>query len=182
MHFIGTMGGLFLSAFVFATVFSMSGCSSREQDGDTAREGPADPADPYAWSIPWGPGTITGEAFRRQRGGDIVTCAGEDVFAIPSGPLTSQFVLDLTMGWDGDTADSVMAYSRRWKCNRNGEFSFVGLPFGEWILLTSVEWRAGRESQGGWVSGVAEITADGPNHEIIMTSSANTAHSRRIQE
>ena len=182
MRFVGTMGSRFLGAFVFATVFSMSGCSGREQDGETTQENTTDPADPYAWSKPWGPGTITGEAFRRQRGGGIVTCAGEDVFAIPSGPLTSQFVLDRTMGWDGDTEDSVMAYSRRWKCNRNGEFSFVGLPIGKWILLTSVEWRAGRGSQGGWVSGIAEITADGLNHEIIMTSLANAAYSRRIQE
>ena len=158
MRSVGTTGSLFLSAFVFATVFSMSGCSGREQDGDTTQENtadPADPPDPYAWSKPWGPGTITGEAFRRQRGGDIVTCAGEDVFAIPSGPLTSQFVLDLRMGRDGDTSDSVMAYSRRWKCNRNGEFSFVGLPVGKWHLLTSVKWRVGYESQGGWVSGIA---------------------------
>jgi hypothetical protein len=82
------------------------------------------------WSKP-GPAAISGQAFLRTVGGDVKTCAGQDVSLMPG----TQY--------------------------NDGRFSFGGLSARLWIVVVDVTWSVpgenGLERQGGVLSKTVDV-------------------------
>lgn len=97
-----------------------------------------------------GNSALTGQAFLRQRGGTVVTCAGSTVTLVPASPYFRALVAaimagerqDLHVGMDPDVA-------RTTSCDAQGNFSFRDVPAGSWIVATRVTWQAGRYGEQG---------------------------------
>lgn len=123
---------------------------------------------PYATQ---GASGIKGQAFLRQRGGGVVTCAGSRVTLTPS----TAFFLHLAIldtarrphpRIEGDL--NLMAQVRRETvCDAQGNFSFSGLPAGKWLVSTQVTWIVGNRQQGGLVSKHVETTTQGEAIALI---------------
>jgi hypothetical protein len=140
------------------------------------------PADVEAATAMLSPGTSTvkGSALIRQRGGGVVTCAGNDVFLIPAtGSATSELrrVFGDDKGYVPRGGDPLMGGgklvvppkpNRQGVCNAQGFFTFANLRAGKWYVMTTVVWSAGNESQGGTMLGTAEV-AEGQETEIVLS-------------
>ena len=116
-----------------------------------------------AQMIEGGQNTVKGNAFMRQQGGGVVTCAGEEVTMIPAtayAQLRMQYVY-------GNTKSGVVKYmpnveffpnpdeyqnlTRRTRCDSQGNFLFERVADGDFYFVTSVNWQAGNTSQGGFI-------------------------------
>jgi hypothetical protein len=126
-----------------------------------------------------GTGTIKGSALIRQRGGGVVTCAGNEVYLIPateSGTRELRRIFgsagyvrrggDTTMG--GGTLVAPPQPNRKGVCNAQGFFTFDRVKPGDWYVMTSVVWSVGDSYQGGTLLGSAQI-ADGGEAEIVLS-------------
>lgn len=127
-----------------------------------------------------GTSTIKGSALIRQRGGGVVTCAGNDVFLVPA-TLTATSELRRVFGDDkgyvhrgGDPflggGKLVMPPqpNRQSVCNAQGFFTFANVRDGKWYVMTSVMWTSADEHQGGTLLGSAEV-AEGQEAEIVLS-------------
>jgi hypothetical protein len=104
---------------------------------------------------------IKGNAFMRQQGGGIVTCAGQFVYLVPATQYATERVRAI-YGSDERGAVSgllriqfdpeVSAYRELVKtsrCDSQGNFSFEGVADGSFYLNTLVSWQVGGVAQGG---------------------------------
>lgn len=126
-----------------------------------------------------GTSTIRGSALLRQRGGGVVTCAGNDVFLIPATDSASRELRrifgsdqgyvprggDASLG--GGTLVAPPEPNRRAACNAQGFFSFDGVRPGRWYLMTIVTWTVGDQYQGGTLLGMAEVS-EGGEIEVVL--------------
>jgi len=140
------------------------------------------PADMEVASAMLTPGasTIKGSALLRQRGGGVVTCAGNDVFLIPGTESGSQELRrvfgadqgyvrrggDATIG--GGTLVAPPEPNRRTVCNAQGFFTFDGVRPGKWYIMTTVVWTVGDEYQGGALLTVAQAI-EGREIEVVLS-------------
>ena len=127
-----------------------------------------------------GTSTIKGSALIRQRGGGVVTCAGNEVFLVPAtASATSE--LHRVFGGDegyvprggdplvgGGTLVEPPTPHRPSVCNAQGFFSFANVRAGKWYVITSIVWMAGENNQGGTLLGTAEV-AEGQETEIVLS-------------
>ena len=128
----------------------------------------------FLWSKAEGKGTITGQAFLRTRGGDVKTCAGSEVIAVPDNAYTRESRTAALTNQYSDIRWSPHYYDYRRKvtCDAQGRFTFRNLPAGKWGVGTRVFWEAptgrGLETQGG---GLAQFVTleEGQTVEIIMS-------------
>ena len=108
--------------------------------------------------------TVNGSAFLRQRGGDVVTCAGSIVSLIPAGKhamermdilyggiatvsaITHRLTDDPPRGFPEDSPE-YLQYRRVTRCDAEGKFKFPNVSVGSYFITTSVEWEA-REYYG----------------------------------
>lgn len=127
-----------------------------------------------------GQGVLIGNAFMRQQGGGVVTCAGSPVFVIPAtayaiermqslyqGPVlanATSFRKSLDAQYDTlvrKFAPDPPAYTeltRRTTCDAQGNFSFNGLKDGRYFVSTAVSWSTGSwRQQGGNLASQVEI-------------------------
>lgn len=142
------------------------GCAPRETvtvDADVSQEDLA----PYQ-----APGTasVTGQGFMRQRGGTVVTCAGEDVYLVPDLPPIRNAIQALAGGHEVE-----LAGARRWgpaahrsQCDAQGNFAFENLPAATWQVLTTVSWEVDRRPQGGGLARVV-TTTEGEVTNVLLT-------------
>jgi hypothetical protein len=119
-----------------------------------------------------GTSTIKGSALLRQRGGGVVTCAGNDVFLIPATESTSQELRRIfgseqgyvprggTETFGGGTLVAAPEPNRRTLCNAQGFFTFNNVRAGKWHIMTSVIWTVGEDHQGGTLLGTTEVAVD----------------------
>lgn len=97
-----------------------------------------------------GSANIYGQGFLRQKGGGTVTCAGNEVFLLPSTPFFREVVEIFKSGRKPELPPSVDAsIARRGQCDAQGNFSFANLPSGAWLVATQVKWAVGYATQGG---------------------------------
>jgi hypothetical protein len=94
----------------------------------------------YISYLKQGSNKVTGQAFLRQKGGGIVTCAGEEVTLYPN---TDYF--NNMYGIRGDyiehkQLENENSLVRQTKCDAQGNFEFYNIPAGNWALKTDVEW------------------------------------------
>jgi hypothetical protein len=117
---------------------------------------------------------IKGQAFLRQRGGGVVTCAGEGVLLFPDTTFFQLLINEARAGKqiNAQTFDDprYKYMMRKGQCDAQGNFSFAGLPAGEWLLLTNVAWRVGDYKQGGVVMRHVAV-AGGRTEQVLLTDS-----------
>jgi len=112
--------------------------------------------------------TITGQAFMRQRGGGVVTCAGAEVTIVP---LTKFAEKILQVRLSGNTPQystqeqvagggRSRSYIQKAICDAQGNFIFNKVSKGRWFFETKVSWRVGDSYQGGYVRKKVKITGD----------------------
>lgn len=115
---------------------------------------------------------VTGQAFLRQQGGGVVTCAGSPIFLIPSIPATRQMLTDMKAGARGQPGAKIDPKLRgtgaEGTCNAQGNFRLGPVAPGSYILLTEVSWAAGYARQGGTLRRDLTVT-DGQTLEVLLT-------------
>lgn len=109
-----------------------------------------------------GTNSIKGNAFMRQRGGGVVTCAGATVRLIPATGYAKERVQALYYGGATGSyihrglqinfAPDVANYQnllRTTKCDSTGNFQFEKVADGEFFITVTVNWDIANSSQGG---------------------------------
>jgi hypothetical protein len=159
-------------ALVVATVLLVSGCGVQE----TARVKRIPFPDEEYKALPKsGTATVTGQAFLRQRGGGVVTAAGQD---IALNPITSYslnwFDIVSNGGRPEEPDERSFFYIRTVKADAEGRFKFENVATGAYFITTFVIWEvpSGRygymRAQGGCVSKRIQVK-DGQDMEVIVT-------------
>lgn len=119
------------------------------------------------------PGTskIKGQAFLKQNGGTVVTCAGNLVYLTPDTQYFRE-VFDIAKKRrkpkDDNNKDEKNKYVRKAQCDAQGNFEYNDLPENNWILATEVKWKVGYSTQGGGL--IRNIkTNDNQTTTVILT-------------
>lgn len=161
-----------------ALTFAIAGCAPKIM---TATIAPAD-LEAAAMSLQPGTATIKGSALLRQRGGGVVTCAGNEVFLIPSTESTAHEFLRIFGGDSGFVSNGGTSLGggkfvappepyRRTVCNTQGFFAFDKVQPKKWYVMTTVLWEIpnqfGSTTQGGTLLGVADPN-EGAETEITL--------------
>lgn len=138
-------------------------------------------AEEVAYVSTRGSATVSGQAFMRQMGGGVVTCAGEEVMLIPAGRYATELMTRMFGNPQGGRmgALSVMAPSetptqfremqRRAQCDAEGDFAFSGVANGPYYVLTRVIWTAGDSfvPEGGYVARRIEVRG-GRDQRVLL--------------
>lgn len=127
-----------------------------------------------------GKNTIKGNAFLRQNGGGVVTCAGNDVMLIPVTAYSQErmrhiYKLDnigflpvyserVTFANDQKEYASMIKYT---KCDSDGNFEFDNIANGSYYVVAHVIWQV-RSYQGGALMKKVNVK-NGKTEKIIMT-------------
>lgn len=120
-----------------------------------------------------GTASVTGQAFMRQRGGGVVTAAGEEILLLPATAYTREVTDKMLSGQAQLSAGAALkGYTRKTTADADGRFKFNGLAAGSYIALAVVRWEIpseyGSRPQGGGLK--QEVTvAEGQTAEIIMS-------------
>ena len=134
-----------------------------------------------AWFDKEGTNSIEGSALIRQSGGDVVTCAGNEVHLIPVSHYATERMLAIygsaERGYSqfgsavikGEPDHLYMITSQTKRCNAQGAFSFSDLPDGSFYLVTIIRWRVSEyRHEGGAL--MARITLEeGKTGEVVLT-------------
>lgn len=115
-----------------------------------------------------GRGAVQGQAFLRQRGGGVVTCAGSQVFLIPSTPYFHQALRSFSSIENAQFSINAEQYRKRTTCDAQGNFRFDAIPDGTWLVVTEVRWHVGHNSQGGALKSEV-IVSEGGKTEVFLT-------------
>lgn len=138
-----------------------------------------------------GSGTIKGQAFLRQRGGGIVTCAGYEVILTPSSeyaaasfrfrygyPVTMDAVAYRSFKGKGNLphfephAPGYVEYKRRTRCDAEGRFEFVDVAEGAYYIEAIVRWEVPMQYytsiQGGGLATLVSIGGE-ESRDLILT-------------
>ena len=136
-----------LPALVVIAVLAVAACAAPEPVR-IATLGAFDPAE-VAFIHETGPNTVQGQAFLRQRGGGVVTCAGAGVSLVPRGSYSVERMRNIygtteraarAVAWADDPAPVYGTYLRRTVCDAQGNFAFEGLADGDYFVTTVVAW------------------------------------------
>lgn len=101
-----------------------------------------------------GAATLEGQAFLRQMGGGVVTCAGSGVILVPAGGYATELFTKAFGNRDGGLANVFVAapestptdfetYTRKTQCDADGNFAFVQVPNGDYYVVSEVQWYVG---------------------------------------
>lgn len=96
----------------------------------------------------------------RQRGGGVVTCAGQEVALIPVSEYAERRMSVLYGNTNSGVAPmrnivfdpNPPAYwqtVQRTKCDSQGNFSFEGVADGSYFVALQIRWMAGQSTEGG---------------------------------
>ena len=108
-----------------------------------------------------GANTVRGNAFMRQQGGGVVTCASQTVHLVLATAYAKQRMLALYGNTERGVTAARMSYKfipdppeyyalvRTTKCDSKGNFVFGRVSDGEFFIAVLVTWRVGDSPQGG---------------------------------
>lgn len=131
------------------------------------------------WANHDGTANIRGQGFMRTVGGQIITCAGNHVYAVPdtkgSKGMLAAYQLASVDSQDSEgisanetgVSEKYMKHIRQTSCDAQGNFLFNNLPEGRWSISTSVNWMAGTLPQGGPLFDTI-LLKNGTSKSIIM--------------
>lgn len=128
-----------------------------------------------------GSATVIGQAFLRQRGGGIVTCAGSGAALIPATDYATELFTNAFGNREGGVAgffvmapqnmpSDFLKYSRKSSCDVSGSFSFAGVPAGSYYLISQVTWYVGGSivPEGGVVGRRIQVR-NGVTQNVIVS-------------
>lgn len=119
-----------------------------------------------------GSSTLHGQAFMRQKGGGVVTCAGSSVYLVPNTPYYRRKQIEALGSNNYVTEGKFKDAVRETNCDARGSFTFRDLPNGNelgWNLITKVEWYVADKAQGGVLIESFIKLKEGSETEIIVT-------------
>jgi hypothetical protein len=127
-----------------------------------------------------GANTIKGNAFMRQQGGGVVTCAGQIVYLVPATAYAVERFQALYGSVDRGVNASRVNYkfipdpseyynlSRSSRCDSQGNFLFENVANGDFFATTVVSWQAGNSLQGGHLMHRIAVKS-GKTISLVMT-------------
>ena len=127
-----------------------------------------------------GAAQIHGSALIRQRGGGVVTCAGNEVYLIPHTESTERAVRDVfggdhgyverggSVNFGGGQVVSPPEPHRTAVCDAQGFYRFGDVRAGNWYVMTVITWTVGENYQGGAVLGFTRV-GPGQEQEVVLT-------------
>lgn len=124
-----------------------------------------------------GDNAIMGQAFLRQQGGDVVTCAGSEVYLFPRTSYatermsaiygTARHQAMLVADIQTPMHPEYEAAMRETVCDAGGNFSFEEVADGSYFVQTAVFWRAGYNWQGGSMMSPV-VVAGGETKKLVI--------------
>ncbi|MBV5334751.1 MAG: hypothetical protein JZU49_02975 [Sulfuricurvum sp.] len=109
-----------------------------------------------------GNNTINGNAFLRQNGGGVITCAGSKVQLIPYTIFSRERILAIFGNTEGgfappyksniqfsDNPTEYFQFRKTEYCDSNGNFTFPNVGDGKYYINTYVFWNVGNVINGG---------------------------------
>ncbi|HNC51423.1 MAG TPA: hypothetical protein PLO14_04160 [Accumulibacter sp.] len=130
-----------------------------------------------------GPNTIRGSALIRQRGGGVVTCAGQEVRLTPATHYANERSGRIYGSWDSGyrsaSGNNRMVFSPdppEYKnltlqtiCDAQGFFKFDKVANGEFLISTIIAWQVNNyRTEGGAI--MQRVTVNGgETKEIVLT-------------
>lgn len=118
-----------------------------------------------------GVASISGQAFLKQAGGGVVTCAGNEVFLMPDTPFFKEVISIIQSkslpSVPGDNRDHVQA-TRKQICDAQGSYTFANLPAKKWILMTHVNWVVSYVEQGDMLVEYIDLTKE-QSTKVVLT-------------
>lgn len=127
-----------------------------------------------------GPNSVRGQAFLRQRGGGVVTCAGAGVSLMPDtayarerirkayGPSALEAAARRIIGVVLEDPDpAYVAHIRQTTCDADGRFAFTGLVDGTYYIETEVRWTVAYQPQGGPVVVPVDLRGGQPVDVVV---------------
>jgi hypothetical protein len=143
--------GLRTMAAAAATCMALAACVTTAPEHRMATAyAPAD----YAAYDAGGDAAIRGQAFLRQVGGGVVTCAGLAVHLFPAAPYTDEAMAAIRRGARISSPDYFAMVSRHVRpttCDADGRFAFDGLSPGPYWIEATVVWSVAGRPQGGYL-------------------------------
>jgi hypothetical protein len=128
-----------------------------------------------------GPNTIKVNAFLRQEGGGVVTCAGQDVDLVPATEMARERITALYGSALGGfrRADAVTVnfagidpeYAGKQKnalCSSEGRVTFENVTNGDFYVTTEVVWSAQGKKQGGFLAKRVTV-GDGEVLDLVLS-------------
>jgi hypothetical protein len=128
-----------------------------------------------------GPNTIKVNAFIRQEGGGIVTCAGQDVDLVPATELARERITALYGSALGGfrRVDSIAInfaggdpeYAGKQKnaiCSSDGRATFENVTNGDFYVTTEVVWSTQGRPQGGFLARRVTV-GDGEVLDLVLS-------------
>ena len=120
---------------------------------------------------------IVGNAFLRQNGGGVVTCAGSVVSLVP---VTAYAKERIEAIYGGDIGVRAARYAPKFEpdypkfrqyvktstCDSRGDFEFDNVADGEFYVQTTIQWRVGHSVQGA--SLLKKVSLSGGKVEKII--------------
>lgn len=118
-----------------------------------------------------GANTIKGQAFLRQQGGGVVTCAGNEVIVIPQTVFFHQAIerANSTLAIERGMPPDAQGLIRRTRCDAQGNFSVADLPDGSWYIVTDVGWVVGYNQQGGKLVHAIDNLRGATTTQVLLT-------------
>lgn len=131
------------------------------------------PFDPNAgrYILAKGSGAIEGQAFMRQAGGDVVTCAGEEVTLIPATEYQKERMAIIYGSVQGGRRTSSIGdmpptrdpratqLEKKTVCDAEGDFVFSNLAAGEYYVTSRVLWSSGQYvTEGGLLASYVKLS------------------------
>jgi len=119
-----------------------------------------------------GTATIKGQAFLRQRGGNVVTAAGATIYLNPATSYSREyFDLQVMRGVHLSEVDKrMLEYERTTIGDANGNFEFNSLPAGEYYIATTITWYVpGQYIHEGGNVGIKVGVKDGEIKKVVLT-------------
>lgn len=104
--------------------------------------------------------SVYGQAFLRQQGGGVVTCAGSPVMLVPDTPYFREAVLKPMFVHGAKhhpMPPDASAMVAKTTCDASGDFEFHNIPRGSWLVATTVAWVIAGEAQGGGLVSKVEV-------------------------
>ncbi len=129
-----------------------------------------------------GAASVRGQAFMRQLGGGVVTCAGEKVRLIPATAYTRERItkiygnpeggrINVYQGTSGkNLPPAYFRYMRQSICDAEGNFEFNGVADGTYYLVTRIVWMVPGSyfAEGGGVA--KRVTVKGGRSVRVILS------------
>ena len=127
-----------------------------------------------------GANSLKGNAFMRQKGGGVVTCAGQTVTLIP---VTSYAIERMNVLYGGGESgfhrgrniqfnpnpSEYYTMTKTTKCDSQGNFVYEAIADGEYYVTLKVQWYVDHSPQGGNLMQRVRLTG-GKQVNVIMSA------------